>query len=1167
MSDKPMNGPGKAAQARSPVPVSSSADAPGEIRPLVFFSANRMDHSWRDRIRDKVDRLGGGVDWWYESRSDAAPLSREAEAAIQRASLVIVLLSPFYLKSEASGGELARLLERRKSPGMHLVFILAEQCPWKEVPGLNEFQPWATERPLKSLRNPEDEEIALDRIAADLRRLIRTPDIVGVRPASDAKQASISSGGHFPFSPYAMQALQRARELAHNTGRNRVTASCIFFGLISTPAFEREGARFLQSPGGRGVSFEDGLRQFTLDGLPERARVFETNFLGRINSDVQEILAAAEKIARSTSPSLEEIHPRHLFAALLVSNNGRPSMAISNRLAKLRINLEELAKEFRSLLLVEKADDQEAWNAVLSQLVVPGSSKAETISSEPPPVEVPPVRSTQPPSTPAPTDYIAGPAGFSSEFCGVGNGRQVVDHLGMEANARRLAELIALRETRLPLAIGLFGNWGSGKSHFMNLIDQDIRALAAAQKSRPVGPSDKWCRQIVPIYFNAWHYLDANLWASLVSQIFESLFIHLRPRQDDLKKVQNLLEQASGATARAAEEVAVATAATEKARDELTVARQTAEQQQTLVAGMLHGLAKLLPEVRPEKLRERAVELLGVEKEIKTIDDLRDVVRESQSDGARIRALWNSAWRQPGRGWRFAWLAASLIIVPAITVLAARSLPILKDHLHGVGQMVLGVLTSLSALIAALRPVYRRVADGLTELENWQKQAEAEQKRLLETPAVQEAKSNVKAAIAREEDAKIHLAEAEAREKQLKEEARNLAPERRLGRFIETRAQSGDYRGQLGIVSLARRDFQALSDLFADTEALKEKLNAMESPSLTPQEVEELSQCIDRIVLFVDDLDRCQPEKVVEVLQAVHLLLAFPLFAVVVGVDQRCLRQSLRLQFKGLLTPDQPAAGAAPAASAKGEDGRPATPLDYLEKIFHVPFHLPPMGDDGFKTLIKSLTKPAAPAPNPKLVVPVETAGQPSHVEPAGKPDAPANAGAAPLQPKRETAPAPPKAPGPDPFKTSFPDMPLTDVVGSVPLQDWERTALEAYHPLIGTPRAAKRLLNTYRLVRAGVPEAEWNAFKGDGNQRGEFRVAMLLLAGAAGYPAVAREWFALLRTAQDFPNLHQVWPLRSDPEWLAFRALYDLAFASQTPNLSRELLLKWVDRIEVFAF
>ena len=43
----------------------------------------------------------------------------------------------------------------------------------------------------------------------------------------------------------------------------------------------------------------------------------------------------------------------------------------------------------------------------------------------------------------------------------------------------------------------------------------------------------------------------------------------------------------------------------------------------------------------------------------------------------------------------------------------------------------------------------------------------------------------------------------------------------------------------------------------------------------------------ERVVLCVDDLDRCPPEKVVDVLQAMHLLLYFPLF-VVVAVDSRC---------------------------------------------------------------------------------------------------------------------------------------------------------------------------------------------------------------------------------------------------------------------------------------
>ena len=59
---------------------------------------------------------------------------------------------------------------------------------------------------------------------------------------------------------------------------------------------------------------------------------------------------------------------------------------------------------------------------------------------------------------------------------------------------------------------------------------------------------------------------------------------------------------------------------------------------------------------------------------------------------------------------------------------------------------------------------------------------------------------------------------------------------------------------------------------------------------------------VDRIILYIDDLDRCPEANVVEVLQAVHLLLAFPLFVVVVGVDSRWLLHSLQsrmTQFQG----------------------------------------------------------------------------------------------------------------------------------------------------------------------------------------------------------------------------------------------------------------------------
>lgn len=60
------------------------------------------------------------------------------------------------------------------------------------------------------------------------------------------------------------------------------------------------------------------------------------------------------------------------------------------------------------------------------------------------------------------------------------------------------------------------------------------------------------------------------------------------------------------------------------------------------------------------------------------------------------------------------------------------------------------------------------------------------------------------------------------------------------------------------------------------------------------------------MILYIDDLDRCPPAKVLEVLEAVHLLLALELFVVVVGVDPRWLQRSLRHQYRDLVTSGDP---------------------------------------------------------------------------------------------------------------------------------------------------------------------------------------------------------------------------------------------------------------------
>jgi hypothetical protein len=821
----------------------------------------------------------------------------------------------------------------------------------------------------------------------------------------------------------------------------------------------------------------------------------------------------------------------------------------------------------------------------LQKLSLPGASKLLLICSYPPstlvkggeaPIPgVTRIRITGAPSADRPPfvthggppidvpGYASGPAGYNSEFCGVGGTHPVPDHLNVGAYSNRLAELIALRETKLPLAIGLFGNWGSGKSHFMNLMDRKLKLLTEEEKKRPEGESERWCKEIVPIYFNAWHYLDSNLWASLVSQIFESLFAHLRPKQDDLARVQKLLEQASGATARAAEEAGVAKAAIETAKSDLQSAQEARLREENVVEGLLRGLDQLLPGRSLQDLQAQA-KAIDAKKTVRTIDELRIVAAEAKTVGGMMRALWNSFWAQPGRGSRMGWLVAAVSASVATCLLVKWVLPQLESAgwIAGAFPMLAGV----GALLARAKKPLRTVAEWLARAE----EAQIEARR---TPEVVAAEARVASAMAVEEVAKGVLAEAQVRENQLKEELKALAPGRRLGRFIEQRAQSSDYRGQLGLISLARRDFQELSEVFADAEALRAKVTTLKKAGMQKEaeEMQELSKSIDRIVLFVDDLDRCQPDKVVEVLQAVHLLLAFPLFAVVVGVDQRCLRQSLRLQFRGLLEQeldDNPNLKKTPGKMVD-ENERPATALDYLEKIFHVPFHLPTMNEFGFGQLIQKLTEMQPAESNAeKIGVNVHETITPGVKDAAGLMTEP---------PPDELAKGEPKdlvisvksIPAPDRGDADEGAPVEVKVIGSVPLERWEREALKDYHSLIQTPRGATRLLNTYRLVRAGVPEKDWEVFYGDGAKKGEFRLAMLLLAAAAGYPAVARTWFAHLRRIgmlqAAVEGSHKP---ASDVGWDEFKKVHANTMGAATAHdFSEEILIGWLDRVEQFAF
>jgi hypothetical protein len=157
----------------------------------------------------------------------------------------------------------------------------------------------------------------------------------------------------------------------------------------------------------------------------------------------------------------------------------------------------------------------------------------------------------------------------------------------------------------------------------------------------------------------------------------------------------------------------------------------------------------------------------------------------------------------------------------------------------------------------------------------------------------------------------------------------------------------------LGVDLLSRLSMMpsALTEKFKekgiDAEELKQLLK---DSSDTPEEVrrdirdfrkdfaELLKQSkIERLVVFIDDLDRCNPDTIIDTLEAIKLFLFVPGTAFILGADERLIQYAVRRRF-----PELPGTDA--------EVGR-----DYLEKLVQFPIRLPPLGGAEVESYINIL--------------------------------------------------------------------------------------------------------------------------------------------------------------------------------------------------------------------
>lgn len=99
---------------------------------------------------------------------------------------------------------------------------------------------------------------------------------------------------------------------------------------------------------------------------------------------------------------------------------------------------------------------------------------------------------------------------------------------------------------------------------------------------------------------------------------------------------------------------------------------------------------------------------------------------------------------------------------------------------------------------------------------------------------------------------------------------------------------------------------------------------------------------VRKLIVLIDDLDRCLPDRIIDNLEAIKLFLNVDNSAFVIGADPRIVRDAIRHRYKDLIARDD------------AEENKRVV-VDYLEKLIQVPYTLPKLSDSEVETYITLL--------------------------------------------------------------------------------------------------------------------------------------------------------------------------------------------------------------------
>jgi hypothetical protein len=117
---------------------------------------------------------------------------------------------------------------------------------------------------------------------------------------------------------------------------------------------------------------------------------------------------------------------------------------------------------------------------------------------------------------------------------------------------------------------------------------------------------------------------------------------------------------------------------------------------------------------------------------------------------------------------------------------------------------------------------------------------------------------------------------------------------------------------------------------------------------------------VTRIVVFVDDLDRCLPVNALDVLESMKLFFDLPGFIFVVGLDESVIDSAIATKFAASASLADPRGTALDNATLAELIPSRQLGREYAKKIFQVPYTLPVMRPMQLDNLLKSMYAGAA---------------------------------------------------------------------------------------------------------------------------------------------------------------------------------------------------------------